>query len=99
MHRHIKNVSKQKVNIKKRQISLSVADRATHLLAFYIAMIVEDIQIEVIANKIEWITLTHTKKNKIFFFFRNILKELVASTNVKNVQTMVTVVEALKTLD
>lgn len=28
---------------------------------------------------------------KWFFFFRNILKELVASTNVKNVQTMVIV--------
>lgn len=67
-----------------------MADRATNLLAFYIAMIVEDIQIEVIANKIEWITLTHTKKQDPFFF-SNILKELVASTNVKNVQTMVTV--------
>lgn len=52
-------------------------------------MIAEDIQIEVIANKIKWITLYPFKK--MIFFFWNILKELVASTNVKNVQTMVIV--------
>lgn len=55
------------------------------LLAVYIAIIAEDIQI--IANNIYWYTLTHTK----MIFFSNILKGLVASTNVKNVQTMVIV--------
>lgn len=62
------------------------------LLAGYIAMIAEDIQIGVIANRIEWITLTHTKG---FSPPGNIVKEIVASTNVKNVQTEV---EALKIL-
>lgn len=41
----------------------------TNLLAVYIAMIAQDIQIEVIANKISWITLIQRKKNDIAFFW------------------------------
>lgn len=53
MHRQIKNASKIKSKHKKRQMSLSQADSVTDLfLPFNIAMIAEDIQIEVIADKI-----------------------------------------------
>lgn len=64
-------------------MSLSQADNGTHLLAVYIAMITEDIQIEVIANKISWITLYPLENDLLF---SNTFRELVASTNVNNVQ-------------
>lgn len=57
------------------------------LLAVYIAMIVEDIRNRNYCQQ-DIIDNTHTKM--IFFFFsETFLKEQVASTNVKNVQTMV----------
>lgn len=91
MHRQIKNVLKPS---KHKKTNVFVRRRTAWWTCWhgYGAMVAEDIQIGLIANRREQITLTHTKG---FSLPGNIVKEIVASTNVKNVQTLVKAAETL----